>query len=71
VVANTSVVGSDNIGIDVEGYYGTSARPRHVALLDSTVAGVDSWTNAGYCAQTHRGCTPGAPSAAGIYDGAA
>jgi hypothetical protein len=68
VVANTSVVGSANIGIGVEGYYGTSARPRHVALLDSTVASVDSWINASYGAQTHRGCTPGATSAAGIYD---
>jgi hypothetical protein len=67
-VANTSVVGSDNIGIDVEGYYGTSARPRHVALLDNTVVGVDSWTNASYGVRTHRGCMPGAPSAAGIYD---
>jgi len=68
LVAHTQVLGSDNIGIDVEGFYGTTARPHDVALVGDEVAVVDSWTNAGYGHWSRGRCAPGAPSAAGIYD---
>ncbi|ACU54833.1 hypothetical protein Afer_1929 [Acidimicrobium ferrooxidans DSM 10331] len=68
LVEHTSVLGVDNIGIDVEGYYGTTAHPNDVALVDDTVAAVDSWTNAGYGVRAHGRCLPTPPAAAGIYD---
>jgi len=70
LVARNLIYDTDNIGIDIEGWYSGTDQARHGLIYDNAVANVDTWSNRAYGIWSPRlhSCLPLSPNAAGIYD---
>lgn len=70
LVADDTVADTDNIGLDIEGWYNGTTQASLGLVEHVTVADVDTWSNAAYGTWDAREgrCLPFSPNAAGIYD---
>jgi hypothetical protein len=70
LVSDNTIANTDNIGLDVEGWYAGTSPARYGLILDNLVANVDTWSNTAYgrWSRRQRRCLPLEPNAAGIYD---
>lgn len=70
LVARNRIYNTDNIGIDLEGWYNRTGQSRFGLIQGNTVANVDTWSNHAYGlwnAAQHT-CQALQPNAGGIYD---